>query len=535
VIEPIAPPSYVAAITSGPPQRRPSPPPPAPGSIPFPTPSITGGGSGSESTAARPIPEKPQVERLAQTGFAREDFGSRFIPHSNDRITCVLPLMAGTLILFGTTTGLKVLSTNRGTTIRNVWTGLPVWDIRVLRITAEEGRTPKGSALVLCGGAEDPNNPGKPKSKGGEVEARVWKLGSLASLGRWAVTLGESWEGLDLTPPPRKTSKGKGKEKAPVNGAGARPIAAGTTPGRPISEEELRMAKDWSSAFVSLPTSTSTKPADIISVATRTHEPEIYVAIATPSHVLLHIGQSSASGFSFRACKIFYLPMGPARIGLIELARNAIVPPSRRESRDGLDKDRPWPEPGILGIYVSFGSRACVIRSDNSAVVDFQPPSGRGRGRGGGEWGDMQPFRVHDTEMYLFTRGSETLIYPVGRGSCAEVEPLLTVQSPLRLPIATPPIVDTVWPEIPSSVLAVPDGSKRDDAGFTLVSTNPSGEICTQHAVSNGKGSFAMLNQEATIFGHAKMMPIAWEGEEVYAALGGKDRNHRVVRLERAE
>jgi hypothetical protein len=31
------------------------------------------------------------------------------------------------------------------------------------------------------------------------------------------------------------------------------------------------------------------------------------------------------------------------------------------------------------------------------------------------------------------------------------------------------------------------------------------------------------------------MMPIAWEGEEVYAALGGKEGNHRVVRLERAE
>jgi hypothetical protein len=401
----------------------------------------------------------------------------------------------------------------------------------VLRITAEEGRTPKGSALVLCGGVEDPNNPGKPKSKGGEVEARVWKLGSLASLGRWAATLGENWEGLDLTPPPKKTGKGKGKEKAPVNGAGARSIAAGTSPGRPISEEELRMAKDWSSAFVSLPTSTSAKPADIISVATRTHEPEIYVAIATPSHVLLHIGQSSASGFSFRACKIFYLPMGPARIGLIELARNAIAPLSRRESRDSLEKDRTWPEPGILGIYVSFGSRACVIRSDNSAVVDFQPPSGRGRGRGSGEWGDMQPFRVHDTEMYLFTRGSETLIYPVSRNRWA----LLTVQSPLRLPIATPPIVDTVWPEIPSSVLAVPDVSKRDDAGFTLVSTNPSGELCTQRAVSSSGGTFAMLNQEATIFGQAKMMPIAWEGEEVYAALGGKEGNHRVVRLERAE
>jgi hypothetical protein len=361
-------------------------------------------------------PEKPQLTPLGHTGFVREDFGRQFVPHSNESITCALPLMAGTLILFGTTSGLKVLSTFREAAVRNIWTGLAVWDIRVLRITEEEGKTPKGSVLVLCGGVEDPNSPGKPKVKGGEVEARVWKLGSLASLGRWSATLGDQWEGLDLTPP--KKGKGKGKEKSTtpiVSGSRLRGDGSST---RPISQEELDLAKEWTAAHVSLPTSTSTKPADIISVATRTDEPEIFVAIATPSHVLLHIGQSSSSGFSFRMCKVFYLPFAPSRIGLLELGRNVIAPPNRGESRglsmDDKNQDLPRREPGVLGVYVSFGNRACVIRTDNSAVVDFKPPSGRGDMKGGGEWGEMQAFMVGGTEMYLFTRGSETLVYPVG-------------------------------------------------------------------------------------------------------------------------
>jgi hypothetical protein len=101
----------------------------------------------------------------------------------------------------------------------------------------------------------------------------------------------------------------------------------------------------------------------------------------------------------------------------------------------------------------------------------------------------------------------------------------------LRLPIATPPIVSTSWPEVPRSVLALPDPSGR--AEFTLLSANPSGEFATQRAAAAGGGPFLLFQQQAVLFGPCRLLPMSWETEgDVYMSAGGKDKDWKLVRLE---
>jgi hypothetical protein len=57
-----------------------------------------------------PLPPLPAVStRLRPSHLKMNQFGSRFLPHSTTPIRCMLPLLAGRMLLLGTDEGLSVL------------------------------------------------------------------------------------------------------------------------------------------------------------------------------------------------------------------------------------------------------------------------------------------------------------------------------------------------------------------------------------------------------------------------------------------
>lgn len=400
------------------------------------------------------------------------DFGSAYAQQSTSTITCALSLYGGALILFGTADGLRVASVSQEVPVRVVWTGMPVWDIRVLRCIEDGNKTPRGSVAILCGGHEDPNRPGKPRTKGGEVEVRIWRLGSLASLARWTAEMPMGWKGLDMVP---ISKKGKGKERSFFSSFSPKKAEKTSDPGIDPNSPAIRLATAWASDFLCLDSTTTGKPADVLDFSLRQRGGKVYIAIATTTHVLLHVGIIVTSGVSFRSTRKFYLPFPPTAIGLLD-----VLTPTGETS---------------LGIWISFGSGgmggsgvASVIRNSDSAVLDFKPPSGQGAGKGGGEWSGMQNVWTSGKEVYAFHRGGETMIYP----------------SPLRLPISVPPVIHTTWPRTPLSSLVVPDGND-----LLLITTSASGEICTQRARVIGEG-YQLNLQDGTAIGEGRILPLAW-------------------------
>lgn len=458
------------------------------------------------------------VVELSRTDLFCVDFGSPYARQSTSAVTCALPLYNGSLVIFGSADGLSVLDTSgeAEVPVRRVWTGLAVWDIRVLRCVEDEksggGKTPRGSVMLLCGGQEDPKTPGQPKRKGGGVEVRVWRLGSLASLARWSAEREPGWKGLEMGPPPLVESKkaptqaqaqGKGKGlfsafkrttssdrpgvMSPDTAVSSRGGLATTVPDPGVPGVQL--ARAWANDWLGLVGSTTGKPADILGATHRQHRDTMYIAISTTSHILLHVGQVSPSGITFRSTRKFYLPFAPSAIGLLDVSDDA------REVRGGETS---------LGIWVSFaggggggGGAASVIRNSDSAVLDFKPPSGQGRGKSKGsvEWTGVQSVRAKGREYYAFARGSETIVYP----------------APLRLPISEPPVMLTAWPRTPASSLVVPDGED-----LVLMTTNEASEIVTQRArptaaqVAAKAGGWQLDMQDGAILKGARVLPLAW-------------------------
>lgn len=341
--------------------------------------------------------------------------------------------------------------------------------MRVLRCVDDGDKTPKGSIAILCGGVEDPARPGRPKPKSGEVEVRIWRLGSLASLARWTSSEGARWKGLDMTP---EGKKGKGKEKSILSIF--KPKRTNSTPMELKDEKspDLLLAKAWSADWIKLDPASGGKSADVLSFSLRQQADDVYLAIATTSHILLHVGIVVPSGVSFRSTRKFYLPFAPSAMGLLEVLT-------------------PTGDPS-LGIWISFatgmGGMASVIRNSDSAVLDFKPPSGQG-GKGAEGWAEMQNIWSNGKELYSFSRGYETVVYP----------------SPLQLPVATPPVIHTTWPREPISTLVVPDG---DD--LMMMTTSCAGEICTQRARVTKEGPYRLDFQDGTQIGEGRILPLAW-------------------------
>ncbi|KAK4686575.1 hypothetical protein P7C73_g3543, partial [Tremellales sp. Uapishka_1] len=356
---------------------------------------------------------------LLPTSLRRTDYGSSSNSHSQHRITCALPILNGSLVIFGTTGGLGVLITVEGEDRgRCVWSNLPVWDLRILRSEqAGDSKTPRGSILVLCGGREDSSRPGKPSGK--DVEVRVWKLESLVSLVRWSSVQRSPWTGLDMSR--------KGKAKVSARGIFGRSAPQSST-GRSASEADTEtLTTAWAQDHIVLPKVSS----DVVALSSWTDTATTLIAVGTINCILLFEKEQ----VSYRLAKTFYLPSPPLEVSFLELdtamtAETQIVDrcsgtTTRNDEDDsifGLERyiargaDTPTVSTNPLpdAIFVSFGTKACVIRIKDSVVMDMTAPTGGSDRKG--VWGNVVELQFHSGEGaqkgYLFTRGHQSFLYP---------------------------------------------------------------------------------------------------------------------------
>lgn len=156
-------------------------------------------------------------ERIGQTHASLHNFGSRFIPHSETIIHCVLPIMSDRYLLLGTDEGLSVLDLLPGlhggvggssetyqagqhaltlgdAKPRKLWVGESVHQLTLLEVnesgTQEDGAGMKGTVLALVG--TEPL-PGEDRRK----VVRMYSLGSLSSLVSFVVN-------QPVSPPPSR-------------------------------------------------------------------------------------------------------------------------------------------------------------------------------------------------------------------------------------------------------------------------------------------------------------------------------------------
>ena len=324
---------------------------------------------------------------LSPTSLSLTEIGSRFVPHSTATITSLLPLPEG-LVLLGTTEGLRCLSVSDGTS-SPVWTGSPVWDMRLLRSLPGN----KGSVLVHCGGTEDGSS-GRPKK---DAEARIYKLESLHSLAKWTRAQ-TNYGGLEL----EVKKKGKGLSL---------PFSKPETKRSPSDRAGEELARAWAGNYTTL------SATNVLAVTTQITPNEINLGMATPNSIVVHTGTATPNGqFAFAAPQTFYIPFAPSSISFIEMEIMGTLPEVRQDNESSLFE---WDDAesimdigeatvgATLGVFCTFpGARGCVIRTGDSGVVELK--------KGGrGEWHPVQKVMSGDVEVYLFTRGSETFIFPV--------------------------------------------------------------------------------------------------------------------------
>ncbi|RXK42250.1 hypothetical protein M231_00609 [Tremella mesenterica] len=450
-------------------------------------------------------------------------------PHSTCPPTCSLTLFDGDLILLGTAEGLKSLNSQGA---RHVWTGLPVWNIRILSVFfTEEGQTPRGTVAVFCGGD------GK---KGGEV--RVWKLESLVSLGRWSAMQDLSHGGIDLS-----VSSGKGKGKIRSHGNEER--------------RDMGIAEAWAGDFVVLsvkdvlcmttgssksmivtpqvgpfnnndpnhngvnggggfgdrsgvssvrsvgsgvrPNGTSGMTGgEIANEITRSNEQSdetpIIIAIGTKDLVFLFLGRSSfSSPIQFKTKKSFYLPSSPHHLSLLTLSTPLIID----HELDSEDLS--------LGIFVSFGSKACLIKVVDSTVTDLD------LGKKGKEWGPVRWIGMRDEgEVGVFTRGNESFVF----------------LSPIRIPFSAGgnvPLARAEWHEQPISICVRETESSSQERNEEIERFGMEGNEVGDE--DGGRERRRMLRITATSSGilHTHKIDLfseEYKGNSIPAALGTQAR-----------
>ncbi|KAG2013152.1 hypothetical protein CC2G_010089 [Coprinopsis cinerea AmutBmut pab1-1] len=127
-------------------------------------------------------------------------FGSRFLPHATSQIRCILPLMADRLVLIGHDEGLSVLdmfpkdwNENGEVTIKQpneaqahlIWKGETIYQMTILELEESGEGTLQGVVLALVG--PEPDSPSGTHKDSDFRVLRMYNLGSLTSLARWAV------------------------------------------------------------------------------------------------------------------------------------------------------------------------------------------------------------------------------------------------------------------------------------------------------------------------------------------------------------
>ncbi|WVQ76792.1 hypothetical protein IAR50_006466 [Cryptococcus sp. DSM 104548] len=495
------------------------------------------------SPAARPSP-------IEHTPFTSISFGSPFIRHASSSITCSLPVLGRRLLLYGTAEGLMVLDTDEEETpAKMIWFGLPVWHLEVLSSYQPlNSSTPKGSILLLCGGDEDPAQLGYPK-KGSGAELRVYSLSSLVSLARWSALQQSGYQGRNMTPEGAR-AKGSGQWTMvdqfsihPTFGAGGGQAEAPSA----SAGGQADLPKAWARDYIVLQRGTArersgsirrsgsighvaVKHQDVLYATVWQGDGRVYVAAGMTSQAVIHEGTVDHDGLTtFTRRKSLALPGAPVWTGFMKLPGNGYMP-GRAESIDLADDDastlfgfdRPPSSltrtsssysnspsrrtlsrassrtPSVkdtlnLGLYVSFGQKACVICISDAIVLGIKS---RGHdGDGMGEWGPLKRLVMPDGgvegeagEVYAITRGRETCLFA----------------SPFKVPShLNSPMEAVLWPEVPTSIslkLFTPVPEDLQDVRVQISASGPSGKVYLHSLRFSSRSSSRRTEPMCTVY-----------------------------------
>ncbi|TFY78248.1 hypothetical protein EWM64_g5767 [Hericium alpestre] len=135
---------------------------------------------------------------LSPTHINLHQFGSRFLPHTNAPIRCLLPLLGDKLLLIGHDDGLSVLNMfpqewtetgglrNKGPAeaqAHTIWQGESVLQLSIVEVEDIGEGTPQGVVLALVGSESEHS-----KEPDGLRSLRMYNLASLISLAKWAIS-----------------------------------------------------------------------------------------------------------------------------------------------------------------------------------------------------------------------------------------------------------------------------------------------------------------------------------------------------------
>ncbi|OCF37536.1 hypothetical protein I316_00661 [Kwoniella heveanensis BCC8398] len=389
--------------------------------------------------------------------------------------------------------------------------------------------TPKGTIAVLCGGVEDSSRISRPKRSSGS-ELRLYSLSSMISLARYSAMQPKSYAGIDLSPVPTGKGKSKSKEiewtMIDRSSIGYLRSLSLLDPSPAPAFSELPLA--WSKAYTLLPSSSGSGggsggkggASDVQLLATYSSSARIFVAVGTSTHVVIHgcypsaFDEEERGNLRFNASRTFYLPAQPVSISFIKLPSYDLSIPqeqgvngygyvneaddvaslfsyddraSIRTGRSGSTStgapqgtgtsaslsSAPPPHTDSdsdsipsLGLYVSFGSKACLIRVSDSAVLDFKlkkpgSSSTDGGSGGKGDWGSLETLSLYGGgEVYVLTRGKETFL----------------ISAPFEIPSHFNTSLATVlWPESPCSVSSTVEYTSPDTAAHRSSFSSGSG------------------------------------------------------------
>ncbi|KII94654.1 hypothetical protein PLICRDRAFT_187014 [Plicaturopsis crispa FD-325 SS-3] len=129
-----------------------------------------------------PSPETPPPlvgQSLSPAHLTINQFGSRFLPHTTSQMHCLLPLAHDRLLLIGHSNGPQEAQA------RPIWEGEGVFQMSILELESNGERSPNGVVLALVGPEHTAGPPAKDESL---RTLRMYNLGSLTSLAKWAVS-----------------------------------------------------------------------------------------------------------------------------------------------------------------------------------------------------------------------------------------------------------------------------------------------------------------------------------------------------------
>ncbi|KAK6903941.1 hypothetical protein I203_107452 [Kwoniella mangroviensis CBS 8507] len=545
---------------------------------------------------------KPTI--LPNSALLRIDYGRSLEPHSTYSINCAYPVPKSNLVIMGTSHELKVLNTDlMENTTRNIWFNLPVWEIHPLSLSTSSS---KGYIIMLVGGAEEISKPtldSKPKRNSG-TQVRIYSLKSLISLAKYSSVQPASYLGIDLSSHKGKEKgKGKSRDKDGVEWT----MIDGTSSISSMSQHQSKddLVKAWSDDYTILH---SGKPhqnqsqGDIMLITSFISQSRIFVAVGTSNHVIVHGAfppvqdhgsqEMLEEQIRFTASRTFYLPCQPQHISFLQLPSLPDLPispslsslPSERGggasvlddsaslfSYDDRASIRTGNSNGSsgsnnppafndndentenqipsLGLYVSFGSKACLIRVNDSTVLDLKLKTssgstsviGLGMGGGGGskgDWGGLETLRLKGGgEVYVITRGKETFLF----------------SAPFDIPSQSNiPLYTVLWPESPFSLSASieystsltrqsQDQDGGEDVNIRLISTSYTGNLHVQHldfstGRSGGGSKVKCKPFGSSVLGNlAKVIMTEQNPQEDQEDPKGKERDGCWVRYRRKE